>query len=103
MAEEKILEGGGGVFIPEEDEVTREVAIDFGGFIVGLYQTALINLGRLEGAEHGMDVDFDAARQTIELLRLLKDKTQGNLDAEEVKLMQSLLHELRVAYIDATK
>ena len=47
--------------------------------------------------------DLDAAKQAIDILAILEEKTRGNLDDGEAKLLQSLLYDLRVAYVDAQK
>ncbi len=47
--------------------------------------------------------DLDAAKQAIDILAILEEKTRGNLDDGEAKLLQSLLYDLRVSYVDAQK
>ena len=99
----KVLGDNSGVYIPNED-AGADVKIDFGGFIVGLYQSALISLGRAEHPElGGGQADLEAARHTIDILRLLQEKTKGNLDEEEDKLLRGLLYELKVAFVEAAK
>lgn len=104
----QILGEHSGVYIPTSKDKGRgekiEVAIDFGGFIVGLYQSALMSLGRLplpEGEQ--LPVDLESAKHTIDILRMLADKTRGNLEPEEERLLTGLLHELRIAYLEASR
>lgn len=99
-----------GVYIPpEEREETSddgddesEAPIDFGGFLVSLGTNCMVNLGHVEHPETGDSaVNLPAAKQTIEILKLLKHKTRGNLEPDEEKLMESLLHDTKLAYREA--
>jgi len=100
-----VLGDGAGVYIPSDDgslDSNKNLQADFGGFIVGLYQSAMVSLGEMEHPETGAtERDFEAARHTIDLLRVLQDKTKGNLDQEEEQLLKGLLHRLRVAFVEA--
>lgn len=92
-----------GVHIRTEEE-PDEVAIDFGGFVVSLGTSCLINLGQHKNPETGKrEKDLDAARQLIHILEMLQKKTRGNLDEDEGQLLKSLLFDLRMAYVEATK
>jgi hypothetical protein len=102
MEEEKIIrtdtradegEKGGG----------KELApLDFSMFILSLSSSVLMNLGLVENPVTGKTEKEPAvARQTIELIELLKDKTRGNLTEEEGKLMDNVLHELHLWYVKA--
>lgn len=64
----------------------------------------MVNLGQVPapGSEETM-VDLPAAKQIIDILGLLEEKTRGNLDDSEEKLLKSLLYELRIHYVDAEK
>ena len=95
-----------GVYIPGNDEAegTEEAPIDFGGFLVSLGTNCMVNLGHVENPETGeSQVNLPAAKQTIEILKLLKHKTQGNLEPEEENLLESLLHDTRLAYREAAE
>jgi hypothetical protein len=48
-------------------------------------------------------VDLEAAEQLIEILAMLEDKTRGNLTAEERQLLEQLLYELRMRFVEAKK
>ncbi len=105
-AAEKVLGDEGGVYIPQgEDGQTppkREISIDFGGFVVGLYQSAMVSLGEMEHPETGeSSPDLESARHTIDILRMLQQKTEGNLDEEEDQLLRGLLYKLRMAFVEA--
>lgn len=96
----KILGQNSGVYIPNEGK-SAPISIDFGGFAVGLYQSALMSMGKLADPDSGQVFkDLDSARHTIDILVMLQQKTQGNLDQEEEKLLQSLIRELKLIYIE---
>lgn len=91
-----------GVYIPTDEDDgddETEAPIDFGGFLVSLATSCMVNLGHTQDPETGQTrIDLPAAKQTIEILQLLKHKTEGNLKPEEEKLLESLLHDTRSAY-----
>jgi len=74
----------------------------FDKFVASLYMTALMQMGLVH--EQGMSAqpDIMAARQTIDTISILAEKTKGNLTAAEDTLMQNVLYELRMAYIEVT-
>lgn len=77
--------------------------LDFSTFILSLSTSVLMNLGLVENPVTGKTEKEPAvARQTIELITLLKEKTRGNLSDEETKLIDNVLHELRLWYVKAT-
>jgi len=78
--------------------------LDFSTFILSLASTAVVHLGQLPRPD-GEEVtrDLPAAKQVIEMLNMLEEKTRGNLDESEQKLLRSVLYDLRVAYVDALK
>jgi hypothetical protein len=77
-------------------------AVDFSTHILSLASSALISLGKMPapGGEE-IEVDLEAAKHLIDVIGMLEVKTKGNLDDGEEKLLQSLLYDLRVAYVDA--
>ena len=78
--------------------------LDFSTLILSMASTAMVQLGVV--ADPGGDApapDLDAAKQAIDILAILEEKTRGNLDDAETKLLGSLLYDLRVAYVDAQK
>ena len=78
--------------------------VDFSTHILSLASTALIALGKMEapgGEKHALDLE--TARHLIDVLGMLEQKTKGNLDEAEQKLLQSLVYDLRVAFVDAQK
>jgi len=74
--------------------------ITFSTFILSLNTAALVHLGELpDPLTHKKQVNLTLAKQTIDTLEMLKEKTKGNLTIEEEKLLQSILYELKLKYI----
>lgn len=102
MEEEKIIKNGSPAGEAENSEGKELPPLDFSTFILSLSTSVLMNLGLVENPVTGKTEKEPAvARQTIELITLLKDKTKGNLSDEEAKLMDNVLHELRLWYVKA--
>ncbi len=77
--------------------------VDFHTFIISLGSSALLHLGEIERPEGGATKDLVMAKHTIDLLEMLHGKTKGNLTSNEEKLLESLLYDLRLRYIEAAK
>ena len=78
--------------------------LDFSTFILSLSSSVLINLGVLENpVTKRTEKDTAAARQTIDLIALLRDKTSGNLTDEEARLIGDVLTELQLQYCRAVE
>ena len=95
--------GGGAEESPPHEE-SATPGFDFAMFVQSIAITALHHLGMLAvpSGERG-EQNLPLARQNIEILELLEIKTRGNLDAEEVHLLSSLLYEVRMHYVEASK
>ncbi len=80
----------------------KDFEITFERFLASLYMTAMLQLGlmRQQGAQP--QVDIIGARQTIDTLSLISEKTKGNLTAAEQNFLQNSLYELRMAYVEVT-
>jgi Domain of unknown function (DUF1844) len=79
-------------------------AVDFATFILSLSHSALLHLGDAPDPSDGTrTVDLPMARQTIDLLALLQDKTQGNLSGAEENMLTQALYDLRMRYIEVQK
>lgn len=89
---------------PKQGE-EQSPGIDFSTFVLSLSTSALYNLGLVEEPETGerAEPDLHAARQTISILEMLQEKTRSNLEPDEARLLESLLFELRMRYVEATK
>ena len=78
--------------------------VDFSTHILSLASSALISLGKMPAPDgETLTPDLEAAKHLIDVIGMLEGKTKGNLDDAEQKLLQSLLYDLRVAYVDAQK
>lgn len=76
--------------------------IDFSSFILSLYSSGLVQLGKVEDPITGKkSINLDLARHTIEMVAMLEEKTRGNLTDDEKKLLDALLSEIRLAYVEA--
>jgi hypothetical protein len=77
--------------------------ISFAGFVISLATTAAVHFGDMPDPNTGerMEPDLVAAHQMIDLIALLQDKTKGNLTADESKLVDDLLYELRMRFVQA--
>jgi hypothetical protein len=72
---------------------------DFGTFVMGLAKIALLHLGEAEMQAPGTaEVNLPAARELIDILGMLHEKTAGNLSPEELHLLDTLLYELRMDF-----
>ena len=77
--------------------------ITFSGFILSLATTAAVHFGDIADPNTGEKVEpnLDAASQMIELIALLQEKTKGNLSDPEAQLVDDLLYELRMRFVEA--
>ena len=82
---------------------TPETGINFSGFILSLATTAAVHFGDIADPNTGSraEPNLPAAAQMIELIALLQEKTKGNLIEPEERLVDDLLYELRVRYVQA--
>jgi hypothetical protein len=87
-----------------EDEWSSQSELSFSSFVISLATQTLMQLGEIQPPP-GMSVplDRDSARNTIDILAMLHEKTAGNLSAEEARLMEEILHNLRLSYVRASK
>jgi hypothetical protein len=78
--------------------------INFASFIISLSSSALFHFGEIpDPATNQRERNLPLAKQTIDILGLLKEKTSGNLDREEHQLLDSLLYDLRMRYVEQLK
>jgi len=78
--------------------------LSFIAFVLSLASTAAIHLGDLADPATGKkaDANLEGASQMIEILALLEAKTRGNLTAEEREILNQVLYELRLRFVEAT-
>ncbi len=78
--------------------------ITFGTFVVGLSTQALVHLGEIPDPLSGQpSADLPAAQQLIDIIAILKEKTRGNLDHDEDTLLETILFELRMKYVERAR
>jgi hypothetical protein len=77
--------------------------LSFTAFVLSLASTAAIHFGDLADPVSGkpLEPNLDGASQIIEILGLLDQKTRGNLTAEERQVLEQVLYELRMRFVDA--
>ena len=78
-------------------------AINFVGFVLSLAHTAAVHFGDVADPVSGAkaEVNLVAAQQMIDILALMEEKTRGNLTAEERQLLDQVLFELRLRFVEA--
>ncbi len=86
-----------------DQEEASLLKVDFSTFVLSLGTTALYQLGVMPDPATGETAPADplVAQQTIDTLEMIRDKTRGNLDEEERKLIDSLLYELRMRFVES--
>ena len=81
---------------------SEDLVMTFERLVQSLYITALVQLGMMHRQGEQPQPDIIGARQTIDTLGILKDRTKGNLTAAEENLLQNALFELRMAFLEMT-
>jgi hypothetical protein len=80
--------------------------VDFAGFVLSLATSALYHMGFVGDPERDQpapEPDLPLARQTIDTIEMLQLKTTGNLDSEEARLLDGVLYELHLRYVEVSK
>ena len=83
--------------------------IDFSMLVLSLSQTALVHLGEAPHPEEGegraslATRNLPLARQTIDMLGMLQEKTKGNLTGSEERLIDQILYDLRLRFVEVSK
>jgi Domain of unknown function (DUF1844) len=80
----------------------KDFEITFERFLASLYMTAMMQLGLMRQQGEQPRIDMIGARQTIDTLSLIAEKTKGNLTPTEQNFLQNSLYELRMAYVEVT-
>ena len=92
---------------PPQESVHQEDSlpeVNFVGFLLSLSTSVLIQLGVIEDPiSKKANKNLPLAKQTIDLIGLLKDKTKGNLTPEEEKMTEQILYDLRMWYVKASE
>ena len=92
---------------PPPDPVAQPAAgapaepVTFSTFVLGLSTQALLHLGEIPNPVTGaVETDLEAARQVIDILGMLAEKTRNNLEPSEQSLLESALYDLRMRYVE---
>lgn len=84
---------------PDQDEAGFP-GLSFSTFLLSLSTSALVQLGELpDPLTNNKEINLDHAKQTINIMEILQDKTKGNLSQEEQRLIELLLYDLRMKFI----
>ncbi|MCG8686628.1 MAG: DUF1844 domain-containing protein [Desulfobacterales bacterium] len=94
-----VMENGEPKDSPQKETMPK---IDFSSFVLSLYSSGLVQLGKVEDPSTGKKaVNLEMAQHSIDMIAMLQEKTQGNLSEDEDNLLKALLSELRMAYVEA--
>ena len=91
---------------PQESNDPQEElpSINFPAFIISLSTQALMHLGEISNPVTGkVEKDVAVAKQTIDIIGMLSEKSKGNLDDTEEQLVQEVLYNLRMTYVEAVR
>ena len=108
-ASKTVEKGGDGpdtreVRAPGSGDASGETGIDFSGFVLSLATTGMVHLGAIPDPVTGKkQEDLPGARQMIEILTMLRDKTRGNLSNEEARLLDGLIYEMQMGVMRQSK
>ncbi len=83
-------------------DTAKDFQVSFDKFAASLYMTSLMQLGLAAPQGEKPSVDLIGARQTIDTISMLQEKTKGNLTPPEANMLQNILYELRMAYLEVT-
>ncbi len=77
---------------------------DFGTYVVMLANTVMMLLGQVpDPMTQQRRLDLPQAKHTIDILMMLRDKTQGNVTADEAQLLEEVLPQLQMAYVSVSR
>jgi hypothetical protein len=78
-------------------------SLDFSTFVLSIIGSAYVHLGDAPNPDGQPERNLALARQDIDLLGILQEKTKGNLTGEEERLLEHALYDLRMRYIEVSK
>ena len=96
--------GGAGATTSTKGSAAPELPkLDFSTFVLGIIGSAHVHLGDAPGPDGSVEQDLGLARQNIDLLGLLQEKTKGNLTGDEERLLDQALYDLRMRFLEVAK
>jgi hypothetical protein len=90
----------------EPDKETTDKGLppaDFSALILSLANSALVYMGMTGGTDSPAPKDLIAAKRFVDMISLLQEKTKGNLTDQEQRLLNQMLFQLRMAFVEASK
>ena len=85
---------------PRDAETRASAGLTFSGFVIGLAQQAFVSLGLVKDPQTStIRKDLPQAKAMTDVLAMLRDKTRGNLDEVEARMMDEMLDELRLCFV----
>ena len=91
-------------FSEASPKIEGEPELSFANFVLTLAGSAQMHLGLMPNPyTQQIEKDLDQAKQTIDLLGMLQQKTKGNLDAQEAQLLEVILSDLRLRFVEEKK
>jgi len=89
---------------PSSSGPQEEFEVDFSTLIMSFASAAMISMGRIPDPATGqVGNDPVLARQNIHIIAMLQEKTRGNLSGDEERLMENILYELRMSFIESQR
>lgn len=90
---------------PPEHDHAEAAGLSFAAFVLSLVHTAAVHFGDVPDPVSGQraEINLPAAQQMIDILALMELKTRGNLSAEERQLIDQVLYELRLRFLESKK
>jgi len=97
-------EGGSDSQSGEQSRQDLLPEINFSTFVISLSTQTLMQLGEIASPLSGkVETDIPAAKQMVDILGMLQEKTKGNLNSSEERLLEDILFDLRMRYVEAVK
>lgn len=88
----------------ETNDPSSATHVDFTTFVLSMGSSALVHLGDMSHPEAGQVAEnLMLARQTIDILAMIEEKTRGNLTAEEARFLRDLLADLRLRFVERSR
>ena len=89
---------------PVVGQDSQESKMDFPTLVLSLTTTAMLQMGLVpDPATQKVEKNLPAARQTIGILEILQEKTQGNLKPDETRLLDRCLHDLKMSFVQSSR
>lgn len=93
-----------GAAADEADEAAPLPEVNFPTFVISLNASALVHLGAIEDPATGKkEKNLPMAKQTIDILSMLEEKTRGNLSGDEENILKNVLYDLRILFVKEKK